>query len=155
MHPIKMMVWGLVALPAAEIAAFLLVASLTGFSTAFVLLILVSLSGIMVLRQVGGGGVTRLRKAGGAAEFASVTLGRADLAQAFGGVLLVIPGFITGLLGAIVVFPTSRQWLLTAFRRLFSAGSRPAEPQVVDLAPEEWRHLPSRKLPPRRPQPKR
>ena len=142
MHPIKMMVWGLVALPAAEIAAFLLVASLTGFSTAFVLLILVSFSGIMVLRQVGGGGVTRLRKAGEAAEFASVTLGRADLAQAFGGVLLVIPGFITGLLGAIVVFPISRQWLLTAFRRLFSAGSRPSgrlikAGAVTGLAPQE------------------
>jgi UPF0716 protein FxsA len=154
MHPIKIIVWGLVALPVAEVAAFLLVASMTGLLTAFVLLILVSFLGILVLRQVGGGSVTRLRMAGGAAEFASVTLGRADLAQALGGVLLVIPGFITGLLGVIVVFPASRQCLLTAIRRLFSAGGRRSESQIVDLAPEEWQHLPSRKLPPRSRRPK-
>jgi UPF0716 protein FxsA len=150
MPPIRVIGWGLVALPAAEIAAFVLVASLTGLSTALVMLILVSFLGVLVLRHVGIGAVRRLRMAGGAGAIGAVNLTGADLGAALGGVLLVIPGFISGLLGAIVVFPTSRQWLLAALRRYFSAPRGRSD--VVDLAPEEWRELPRRKLPPQRPE---
>ena len=144
MHPIRAIGWGLVALPAAEIAAFVLVASLMGLSTAIVLLILVSLSGVLVLRRVGIGTMRRLRTAGAAVEIAAVDLQGSDLGTALGAVLLVIPGFITGLLGAMVVFPRSRQWLLAALRRYFSAPRRRSD--VLDLAPEEWRELPPRRL---------
>jgi UPF0716 protein FxsA len=144
MHPIRAIGWGVVALPAAEIAAFLLVASLTGLSTAIVLLILVSLAGVLVLRRVGIGTMRRLRAAGTNVDVAAVNLRGGDLGAALGGVLLVIPGFITGLLGAIVVFPKSRQWLLAAFKRFFSAPRRQSD--VLDLAPEEWHELPPRTL---------
>jgi len=151
MHPIRVIGWGLVALPAAEIVAFLLVAGLMGLSTAIVLLILVSVSGVLVLRRVGIGTMRRLRTAGAAVDIAAVNLQGPDLGAALGGVLLVIPGFITGLLGAIVVFPKSRQWLLAAFKRCFSAPRRQSD--VLDLAPEEWHELAPRKLrrPPRKP----
>jgi UPF0716 protein FxsA len=144
MHPIRAIGWGLVALPAAEIAAFVLVASLMGLSTAIVLLILVSLSGVLVLRRVGIGTMRRLRTAGATVEIAAVDFQGSDLGTALGGVLLVIPGFITGLLGAIVVFPRSRQWLVAALRRHFSAPRRRSD--VLDLAPEEWHELPPRRL---------
>jgi UPF0716 protein FxsA len=151
MRPIRAIGWGVVALPAAEIAAFLLVASLTGLSTAIVLLILVSLAGLLVLRRVGIGTMRRLRTGGATVDMAAVNLPGPDLGAALGGVLLVIPGFITGLLGAIVVFPKSRQWLLAVFNRYFSAHRRQSD--VLDLAPEEWHELPPRKLrrPGRRP----
>ena len=135
MHPIRAIGWGLVALPAAEIVAFVVVASLTGLSTAIVLLILVSLSGVLVLRRVGIGTMRRLRTAGAAVEIATVELQGSGLGAALGGVLLAIPGFITGLLGAIVVFPRSRQWLLAALTRYFSAPRRRSD--VLELAPEE------------------
>ena len=151
MHPIRAIIWGFVALPAAEIAAFVVVASLTGLSTAIVLLILVSLSGVLVLRSVGIGTMRRLRTAGAVVEIAAVDLQGSELGTALGGILLVIPGFITGLLGAIVVFPKSRQRLLAALKRYFSAPRRRSD--VLDLAPQEWHELPPRKLrrPPRKP----
>jgi UPF0716 protein FxsA len=148
MHPVKGIALGLLALPVAEIAAFIAVASLVGTATAVVLLVLVSLAGVLVLRQVGSGAVTRLRAAH--AEIAGVTLGGTGMAAALGGILLVIPGFITGLLGLMVVFPVSRGWLLGAFRRLFSGDRRQTGPQTIDLAPDEWQALPNPKLPPRK-----
>jgi len=152
MHPVKGIAFGLLALPVAEIAAFIVVASLVGTSTAVVLLVLVSLAGAFVLRHVGSGAVTRLR--GANAQIAGVTLDGGGIAAALGGILLIIPGFITGLLGALVVFPVSRGWLLWAFRRLFSRDQRPSGPQVVDLAPDEWRALPHPRLPSRKRRPK-
>jgi UPF0716 protein FxsA len=152
MHPVKGIAFGLLALPVAEIAAFIVVASLVGTATAVVLLVLVSLAGALVLRQVGSGAVTRLRAAN--ARIAGVTLDGTGMAAALGGILMIIPGFITGLLGAMMVFPVSRGWLLRAFRRLFSRDRRQTGPQVIDLAPDEWRALPNPKLPPRKRRPK-
>ena len=153
MHPVKMVAIGLLAWPAAEIAAFIFVASFVGGSAALALLVLVSFAGLLVLRQVGGGAVSRLRAAAGKAEIAGVTVNGSGMAAGLGGILLVIPGFITGLLGAMVVFPVSRHWLLAGCQRLFSAGRRPTSPEIVDLAPSEWQSLPNPKLPPSRRRP--
>ena len=150
MHPVKMIALGLLMLPLAEVAAFILVAAMVGFSIAFVLLILVSFTGLLVLRQIGGRAVTRLRTAAGNAEAARVTLDGTGMATALGGILLVIPGFITGLLGAMVMFPVSRRWMLTILGRLFSADRQPNGPQIIDLTPNEWQPLPNPKLPPRK-----
>ena len=53
MNRLKFIAWGLLALPVAEVVAFALVAHLTGIATAVMLLILVSLSGVLVLRRSG------------------------------------------------------------------------------------------------------
>jgi UPF0716 protein FxsA len=154
MRPVKMIALGLLALPVAELAAFILVASVVGFTAAFVLLVLVSFIGLMVLRRVGSGAVNRLRTAAGNATVAGVSLDGTGMATGLGGILLVIPGFITGALGAMVVFPASRRWLVGTLRRVVSADRRPAGPRVVDLAPDEWQPLPNPKLPPRQRRPR-
>jgi len=150
MHPVKMIAIGILAWPLAEIAAFMVVATLVGVSAAFVLLILVSFAGLLVLRQVGGGAVARMRTAAGSAKIAGVALDGTGMAVGLGGILLVIPGFITGLLGAMVMFRVPRRWLLAGFRRLFSARRRPSSPEILDLAADEWQPLPNPKLPPLR-----
>ena len=150
MHPIKMIAMGILAWPVAEIVAFIFVAAFVGFSTALVLLILVSFAGLLVLRQVGGDALARLRKAAGNAEIGTVTLDGTRMAAGLAGILLVIPGFVTGLLGAMVVFPVSRRWLWAGCRRLFSAPRRPISPEIIDLAPDEWQPLPHPELPPLR-----
>src|ERR1700687_1943377 len=138
MHPLKMVAFGLLALPLAEFVAFLLVAGFLGFATALALLILVSLAGLLILRQAGGSAVTRLRAATGNAKIASVALDGSGTATALGGILLVIPGFITGLLGVLVILPVSRGWLLSAARRWFTRSRSQTGAQVVELAPDEW-----------------
>ena len=82
MRPIKMIALGLLLLPLAELAAFVLVAGSVGFAAAFLLLILVSFMGIMVLRQTGSGAVTRLRTAAGNAKITAVNLDGTGLASA-------------------------------------------------------------------------
>ena len=150
MRPFKMVGIGLLVWPLAEVAAFILVAALVGVWTALILLILLSFAGLLVLRQVGGSAVTRFRAAAANTDSTRVTLDGTGVAAGLGGILLVIPGFITGLLGTMVVFPISRHWLLAGCQRLFSAGRRPVGPEIVDLAPDEWQALPNPKLPPSR-----
>jgi len=147
MRPLKMIVIALLAWPAAEIAAFILVAALVGVSTALLLIILVSFAGLLILRHFGGS-VTRSRVPAGHARFAAATLDGTGMAPGVGGILLLIPGFITGLLGLMILFSVSRRWLLAGCRRLFAADRQPADPELIDLAPNEWQPLPGPKLPP-------
>jgi UPF0716 protein FxsA len=147
MRPFKMIAIGLLAWPVAEIAAFIFVATFVGVPTALLLMFLVSVAGLLILRHFGGG-VTRLRTSAGHARIAAVNLDGTGMAPGLGGILLVIPGFITGLLGVLTLFPVSRRWLLAACRRLFAASRQTGSPQIIDLAPNEWRPLPGPKLPP-------
>jgi UPF0716 protein FxsA len=146
MRLIKLVAIGLLAWPAAEIVAFVCVAAAVGFANAVCLLLLMSFAGVFVLRHFSGD-ATRVRAAG-SAGIATVSLGRGGTGPGLGGILLLIPGFITGVLGLLMLFPVSRRWLLAACRRLVVAGRSPARPDVVDLAPDEWRALPSPRLPP-------
>jgi UPF0716 protein FxsA len=146
MRLIKLIAIGLLAWPAAEIVAFVCVAAAVGFTNAVVLLLLMSFAGLFVLRHFRGD-VTRLRVAGGAG-IAAATLGRPGMAPGLGGILLLIPGFVTSALGFVMLFPVSRRWLLAGCRRMFAASPRPAGPNTIDLAPDEWRPLPSPTLPP-------
>jgi len=145
MRLIKLIALGLLAWPAAEIVAFLCVAAVVGFTNAVFLLLLMSLAGLFVLRHFRGD-VTRFRVARGAGVAA--TLGWSGMAPGVGGILLLIPGFVTSLLGLVMLFPVSRRWLLAGCRRMFAVSRRPAAPNTIDLAPDEWRPLPSPKLPP-------
>lgn len=150
MRALKFIALAVLLLPTAEIAAFIGVASLTGLGTALVLLLLTSLAGVLVLRNLGTAAVTRVRSVAGRMDIAAIDLEGGGAATALGGILMVIPGFITGLVGAMVIFPRPRRWLTIAFRRLLASPRQRSEPAVIDLDPDQWRQLPSPKLPPRR-----
>lgn len=151
MQLVKWIATGVLVLPLAEIAAFVLVSSQIGFLRALALLILISFLGVLVLRHAGSGQVTRLRTAAGRSELRGLALGGAGASTALGGILMVIPGFVTGAIGAMMVVPATRDWLVgTALRRLTNCAPAPP-PGTIDLAPEEWRPLPDPELPrPRR-----
>jgi UPF0716 protein FxsA len=154
MRSAKMIAFGLLMLPAAEIAAFIIVASLIGTPAALGLLVLASLCGFLVLRRLGTGAVTRLRASATSGGVTGLTLDGGGVATALGGILLVIPGFITGILGLAMILPASRRWMSVLAKRFVPAARRPPGPEIVDLAPEEWQHLPDPQLrPPRRRRP--
>ncbi len=144
MHPVKAIALGALAWPAAEIVAFFCVAAAVGFANAILLIVLMSLAGLFILRHFGSG-TRRVQTADGGFMAASAWSG--GLAPGLGGLLLLIPGFLASAVGIVILFPVSRRWLLTAFQRLATAR-RPADPDVIDLAPNEWRPLPGEKLPP-------
>jgi UPF0716 protein FxsA len=144
MRLIKLITLGLLAWPAAEIVAFIFVAAVMGFANAAFLVLLLSLAGLCVVRHFGGG-VARFRTAAGGG-IAAAAVGPAT-APSVGGLLLLIPGFLTSVLGIIILLPITRRWLLAGCRRMLAAGWRPADHKTVDLAPNEWRSLPGSKLP--------
>jgi UPF0716 protein FxsA len=146
MRLIKLIAIGLLAWPVLEIVAFVCVSAAVGFANAVLLLLLMSFAGLFVLRHFSGD-VSRFRMAG-AAGIAAAPTGRPGMAPGFGGILLLIPGFVTSALGLVMLFPLSRRWLLAGCRRVFAAGHEPARPDIIDLAPDEWRPLPGPRLPP-------
>jgi UPF0716 protein FxsA len=145
MHPLKAIALGVLAWPAAEIVAFFCVAAALGFATALLLIVLMSVAGFLVLRHFGGGRTVQTMK--GPLRISAWS--GPGLAPGLGGILLLIPGFLTSILAGLILFPLSRRWLLAGIRRLFAPGRRrPVDPDVIDLAPEEWRPLPGTTLPP-------
>jgi UPF0716 protein FxsA len=145
MRLIKWVALGLLAWPAAEIVAFIFAAAVIGFANAVFLILLMSFAGLCVVRHFGGD-VTRFRTAAGTG-LAAEAWGTTATAGSVGGLLLLIPGFITSVLGIIVLLPVSRRWLLAGCRRILAAGRQPADSKIVDLAPDEWRSLPGSRLP--------
>jgi UPF0716 protein FxsA len=147
MHPVKAVAVGILAWPAAEIVAFFCVAATVGFVNALLLIVLMSVAGFLVLRHFGGGRTVQTMQG----PLRISAWNGPGLAPGLGGILLVIPGFLTSVLAVLILFPVSRRWLLAGFGRLFAPGRRkPANPDVIDLAPDEWRPLPGTTRPPKR-----
>jgi UPF0716 protein FxsA len=145
MHPVKAIAIGVLAWPAAEIVAFFCVAAAVGFANALVLIVLMSVAGFLLLRHFGGGRTIQTMQGP-----LRISAWRGPgLAPGLGGILLLIPGFLTSFLAVLILFPVSRRWLLAGIGRLFAPGPRrPAHSDVIDLAPDEWRPLPGTTLPP-------
>jgi UPF0716 protein FxsA len=141
MQLVKWIATGVLVLPLAEIVAFVVVASQIGFAKALVLVFLISFFGVLVLRHAGAGQVTRLRTAAGG-DFRTIALGGGSAGTALGGILLVIPGFVTGVLGFLMIMPATRDWLVQTALRLFLDRPRQPPPGTIDLSPDEWQSLP-------------
>lgn len=146
-RPIKALAMLLLLLPLAELAAFLAVASITGFSVALALLVATSLAGVLLLRRLGGGTVRHLRTAGGRLEIAKINLDSRALIQGIGGILLAIPGFITGLLGVLLIVPLTRR-LLAGGLRSWLRSAKSTRPRIIDLDPRDWHDTGTPTLPP-------
>ena len=59
-----------------------------------------------------------------------------------GGILLVFPGFITDVLGALLLVPAVRRQLRAADRAARARNARrQRDPSVIDLTPKEWRQV--------------
>jgi UPF0716 protein FxsA len=135
---------GLLVLPAAELATFLLVAALIGWLRTAVLFVATSVVGVLLLRRSGRSNLQRLRAAFAQDGIRAVHLETPGVAAMLGGILLVFPGFITDALGAALLVPPLRRWLAGALARGAEARrrrQRDAE-RIIDLEPGEWQQLP-------------
>lgn len=122
-----------------EVSAFLYVADHLGFAGALILTVATSYLGILLLRRIGVAARQNLfdllrRSDSG---FISLQGGLRDGAlAAFGASLLILPGFLSDIVGGAFALASSRFWL--------TARNQPAEmrdPEVVDLSPDDWRRL--------------
>src|SRR2546421_2777009 len=147
MSLVKWAIFGLLLLPFAEIAVFVAVALKLGFLAALALTILTSLAGMSVIRHAGHGDVARVRNAFGERTISRVELDGRGFLTVLGGFLLVLPGFLTDILGALLLLPQTQHLIGAALRRAVARMDRASgRPDVVDLAPDQWRHVPDERL---------
>jgi UPF0716 protein FxsA len=133
---------------AAEVSVFLYVVDQVGFVGTIVLALATSYLGILLLRRVGEAARQSLfglmRRSEGGFFLLQGGLRNGALG-ALGAVLLILPGFLSDAFGCILALASSSFWLAPP------SQDRQHDPDVVDLSPQDWRHLDSAgRLPKRR-----
>lgn len=145
---VKWIFLSLALLPIAEIAVFVAVAAHFGFLQALAFTILTSALGVLVLRHAGQAQLAQFRSAVGNGGMTVFEAHAGSLLTVLGGLLLVLPGFITDAIGALLLIPALRRWIAGVFGGAVARRTQ-RETGVVDLDPEEWRQIPDRELPDR------
>jgi UPF0716 family protein affecting phage T7 exclusion len=108
-----------VVMPLIELAVFVQVAQWIGFLDAFGLLILISIIGVFVVRHQGIGVYRRVREEIRAGIVPTVQLVD-GLLILIAGILLILPGFITSVVGLLLLLPPVRNIAHRILRRRFS-----------------------------------
>jgi UPF0716 protein FxsA len=147
MNVAKWLLLALLALPVMELVVFITIAGFIGFLWALLLVVATSMAGAMVLRHAGGNHIARVRVAMGDGGFTALQADSAGTFTLLAGILLLIPGFITDVLGLLLLLPPLRRML----GALFGLKPMPARADgVVDLEPEHWHQVPDPTLTDRR-----
>jgi UPF0716 protein FxsA len=124
----------------AELVAFAAVVHLIGFAGAILICILTSLAGLSTLRRAGLSAILRLRQAVAGRTSEQRGSSREAVLDAtlagLGAVLLILPGFVSDLVGLALAAPSVRIWVTERLK--LGKFSRPAGPRATELAPWEW-----------------
>ena len=147
MNVAKYLVLGLLALPVMELVVFIAVAGSIGFLWALLLVVASSMAGAMVLRHAGGNHIARMRVAMGTGGFTALQADSAGTMTLLAGILLFIPGFITDVLGLLLLLAPLRRALAALLGRKMAPARTDG---VVDLEPEQWHQVPDPALADRR-----
>ncbi|MBI4366457.1 MAG: FxsA family protein [Deltaproteobacteria bacterium] len=143
----KWLLLAFLTLPLAELAVFVAVAVGIGFAWAFLLVLATSFAGALVLRHAGGSHISRIRVAMREGSFTSLQADGSGGLILLAGILLLIPGFITDVLGLLLLIAPLRR----GFGAVLGGGQPPPRGDgVVDLPPEQWHRVPDPALPDRR-----
>lgn len=120
-----------------EIVLFALVAGVIGVPNTILLGLATSLAGFFLLRQGGTAAIGRLRAAAGGPADRTVF---DEVATALAGLGLLLPGFLSDLLAAALLFGPFRRRLGTHLLRFIGGGQTSRGTGTIDLDPAEWRH---------------
>jgi UPF0716 protein FxsA len=147
MNVAKYLLLAVLALPFLELAAFIAVAGWLGLLWTLALMAATSLAGAMVLRHAGGNHIARVRVAMADGGFSALQADSAGTLTLLAGILLLIPGFITDIVGLLLLLAPLRR----ALGALLGIKQAPARADgVVDLEPEQWHQVPDAALSDRR-----
>jgi UPF0716 protein FxsA len=145
---VKWIFIGLLALPVAEIGVFILVAASIGLGWALLIMLATTIAGFTVLRWAGQRRIALFRSVSGrgiSGIEAGIEANPDGFLVILGGILLVLPGFITDVIGILLLLGPVRNWCARAFRGAMGLREQPKE-AVVDLDAGEWQEVPDRKL---------
>ncbi len=140
----KQIILGIALWFAAELAAFWLVVAFFGIAGALLLGLATSLIGFSLLKRLGRGAAANLRQV---LDTRGLVLQPGALFDgslaAVGATLLILPGFVSDLVGLALSAPSIRSWFASRLK-----GWKPAQPkqspmrdQVIDLGAQEWRRI--------------
>jgi UPF0716 protein FxsA len=118
----------------AELAMLSLVVSVVGWSGAAALGILTSLAGFIMIRDVGRRAMDSLKSGFRGGRIGSGPVLDGSL-QGIGAILLILPGFVTDLIGLALASPTMRRGLTRRFGDIPGQGLD----GTLDLSRDEWR----------------
>jgi|SRR5712691_4019648 len=142
MSLVKWIFVGLLLLPAAEIVMFMLMAMQIGWLWTIALFFATSVVGVCLLRRTGRDNLARFAAALRQDGVRAIHLESPGFAAMAGGILLVFPGFITDVIGALLFLPPLRRWASAGIGRAIRKRRRGrADPSVIELKPEEWHQV--------------
>lgn len=110
MRPLPVFAALLLLLPLIEIWLLIRIGGAIGALPTFLLLILISMAGMVLLRRLGFATLTRFQNDVRAGELPARALMEGAL-LVIGAILFVIPGFFTDLLGLLLILPPTRYWI--------------------------------------------
>ena len=142
---VKWIIIAILLLPVAEIAVFILVAAIIGLTWALALMLVTTLAGVLVLRRAGRGQIARFRVAVTDTDITWIETDNAGFLTVLAGLLLFLPGFLTDLIGAVLLIAPLRRRCGAAFRRWVRSRDQGGR-SVIDLAPEDWQQVPDREI---------
>lgn len=129
----------------AEVVVLVLMIERFGFGAVLLLTLASTCFGLLSLQRLGHSALaafTRLSEGGlsGAGSFMDGFLGTV------GGLLLVLPGFLTDLVGLVLMAPPARRLLTRCFGLPLEdpgcpSGRRRSGPQTIDLGQGDWNRI--------------
>jgi UPF0716 protein FxsA len=123
---------------AVELAAFYMVASAVGLVGALIAGALTSLLGFSLLRENAAVALQRARAAIDGSRPRDGAMAESMIGS-FGALLLILPGFLTDLVGLVLTIPSVRDDLAAKMRARPTRRDRDANLSAIDLHPGEWR----------------
>lgn len=127
----------------AEYIAFSLVAQAIGLDGAIFVTLATSAAGIIFLRRLGASASRTLAtvlQSGELHVFSPARLS-AGFSAALGATLLVLPGFLTDLIG-LALIARAQAWRLFQVQQVQEPARRAED--VIELSPQDWRRLDER-----------
>ena len=135
----------LLVLPVAEFAVFLLAATMVGWLWTALALVGTSLLGIVLLKRSRSHELARLAGALRSDRWGALRLDSPGAGTLVGAILLVLPGFITDVLGGALFTPQFRRWATSALakraERVSRTSSHRGRDHILDLKPTEWHQI--------------
>jgi UPF0716 protein FxsA len=145
---IRIILLSLLALPFVEIALFIAIGQAIGILPTLLGIVLTGIAGALVLRWQGTGVLRQMQMRFSAGELPARQMGDAVLIGV-AGVLLLIPGYFSDLVGLVLLIPFTRTLIYRLLARnlkvveVSTADYRRVDPDMIELEPKDWRDGPS------------
>jgi UPF0716 protein FxsA len=145
---VRVILISVLALPLIEIGLFIVIGQAIGLWPTLLGIVLTGVLGALVLRWQGMGVIRQMQLRFSRGEMPARQMGDAVLIG-LAGVLLLLPGYFTDLVGLVLLLPWTRALIYRLLARnlkvveVSSADYRNVDPDMIELNPKDWRDGPS------------